>query len=225
MKDIKLSTNVSVILFPLLMIVVLAILIYTTYTFGYNKIVEQRQLLENEKRIENILAEKDTELKRMQQFVEQHAVSSILGVPSEPPVVQVISQLRRLAINNTLFLTDVDVKSGEIESEVSDITIDVEFEGNVTDSFNFFESIRRAAPLMILKEAEFDNNNQSGRAQIELSSVYAKLPETLPDITTPINKINQEETGILTRISELEVPDFTDLDPTGDSNRPNPFEL
>lgn len=132
-------------------------------------------------------------------------------LPAENSVLLVTSQVRNAAVISRVTLKNLSTNSltkedapGEGSTQVGVIV-----EGETASVMDFLASLTKLAPLIVMDTVNFITNPTSTIAQISLLSYWSPFPNQLPPITEPITALTEEETSLLTRLSEFSTPVVT----------------
>lgn len=224
MGNLKLSKNTKLLLLPAFSILVLTALSYLVFKFGYSKFVLYKKNLEELKKIENVLRQKESLLRVVDSNVAGYSDISLNVLPDRNSSLMVISTLKANAAKSGLILESLKIGSSSSESDLSQVGINFETNAEVSKVFELLKSLKATSPIMILNSLKFDNPKAIPRASIGLSSYWSLPPKKIPAITEPILDLSNEESETLVKISEIQVSQFSNLSPSGgDLSRESPF--
>ncbi len=181
---------------------------------------------------ETILQSKLNSLQTVNAQVANQSQLSVFALPDAPSVLLAISQIKNqstfLGLSlNSLLSSDTTQTTGLSRTE-----IDFELDGSYANIVEFVNKITNSAPI-----TRFDRIKIIGqgggtlyRISANLMSYWAPLPTALPAVDQPLTTLSAEEEKILSQISALQQPSFTQASsslPTnpGTTGRLDPFSL
>lgn len=205
---------------PTLAIIVMTILVAK---FGLGKVLELRTRAETLNRNITVLTEKSQVLRNLEGTVENGANAVSVALPDSNPSLVVLSQLKSLAIQNTVVVSGL--KSGpEVKDATglsrADISFDVE--GTKSNVFSFVKNIPLTAPINTVDQIKLNQTNASTRASLIVRIYWAPLPTQLPAITEQIRELSQSDLEVITELQSLVQPQFVTLAPS-EGGKLDPF--
>lgn len=217
-------TEIAKVFLPSLIIIAVS---FFVVKFGLGKASEINTKIQKEQKTKTTLNQKYKLLSTVSDFIEDDANGVSLALPSSNPVLVSVSQLKTLALNNSVSLADL--KAGpEIKDTSGMLRSDIAFEaeGEKNNIFAFVDSISTVAPMMLVDKIKVSEVAGITRADITVKSFWATLPKTLPALTQEINDLTEKEKEILAKVNALVKPQFvTETPVSGDNNRLSPFAL
>lgn len=224
-KDKKfLPANFQILLLPLGLLLVLVILFVVAIRVGFSRISAQRQSLSESQRNENILSQKQSVLSELQPELETSADATTLSMPDKNPALLVFSQLKGVAASNGVALINLKISPEVKEKEISRIEILLDVDGDIFQIISFMEQLHDIAPLVQLERIKINQSGGLARANTTLRGYWADFPEKLPPLTEPVKELTSDEVDLLTRLSTLVPPLFSNLSPTEPTVRGDPFQ-
>jgi len=219
--------NVKVLLVPVLMNLILIILFAFSIQNIYSRaILERKKLTEQEKRIEVLKTKLDL-LKEVQDKVLEESNSAVVAIPKSDIALLKMYQISLLAKKYGVTVTEKTASS--LEPAEGDKAVLGVFRFTVTGDFgntlSFLENLEKVAPISVLNDISIDKQEELVSMKANISSFWSPLPKQIPSLTEPINRLSNQEQEILTKISTLENPTFseTGLSPSGPYTREDPF--
>jgi hypothetical protein len=191
---------------------------------GLSRVSSQRAELQKASKNETILAQKQNVLQALEEDVLSYADTAILAVPEKNPSLIALSQLKILGESKGLLIDNIEIgnsvkdKSGGYKAIVS-----FEVEGAFDQVLSYLTSIKTFAPLTIIDRAEITQAGGAVRASVDAVVYWASLPTKLPALSEPVKELSASETNIITELSTLEPPLFTEVLPSAPSGRLDPF--
>jgi len=146
-------------------------------------------------------------LDELRKFEPQMATISeqkiVLALPPSDPLLVSVSQIRRLAQQGNLFLSDLSVQDPVVETgeELKSITVNFGIQGNQEEMLQFFQNLLYSVPLMDFVTVSVERVNTNLEAQITTRVYWASYPTSLPPIADPIDPLTEAELEIIDRIS------------------------
>lgn len=223
MNNLKLSPSAKIYIRTFGLLGVLAVLGIIVFRVASTLIPSQKNKLSTQLQKVQALSQKAELLGTVDVEAQNQAELISFALPSQNASFVAISQLRSLAAQEGIVLTNIKVgaetKDGSLL--VADIAFDAE--GALSAVLNLFEGISRVAPIMTVERIQANQAQGAVRANVRLKVFWAELPKTLPQIAEPINDLTSEEREILTRIFELTPPEFVFLGPEPPRENLSPF--
>ncbi len=223
-----LPPNIRKLLLPLLVLGGVIVLIVVSITNGTDRISKQKKDLATTKKTEAVLEEKESELRRTAGSLLPYVNTSSIALPKKNPVLYVLIQTRSHAEKQNVVLGDMKVNMGSGKGSVgiSGVGINVDITGSFVDVINFIKNSKDLAPITTVDKVDMDITDPDNVvANVSLTAHWSLFPTELPAITTPIDKITQEEISILQRLAGLIQPEFTILSAQAVDPRGNPFSF
>ena len=221
--------NTKTILIPLVALIIIVVLNYIVITEGVSRLSSQNKLINSNSDNEQILAEKEQELSVSTGTLSPYVRYARVALPERNPALLVITQIRKLAESNQVELDNlaINIGTGLPSEQLTKVGVTIEISGNHADVTNFIKETEKLAPLATVRVIDIKVTGEFAQANADMAlDVYwAAFPSSLPAITSPIEKITQEDRSILSRLSELSQPEFSELDPNTPSARDNPFRF
>ena len=153
-----------------------------------------------------------------------YADAATIAMPDKNPSLIALSQLKTLAENNGLNLSEIKIGSKTSDkSGTFKTTILFEAEGALFQVLNYLVSIKSMAPLSVINRVDITQRGEVIRASVSLVVFWAPLPTKLPAISEPVRELSADETNLITELSNLEEPLFTEVLPAAPSGRIDPF--
>jgi hypothetical protein len=206
---------------PLVIVIILFVLLGG---FGVPKVVEIRTEISSAESSQNIMTQK---LKLLQTFSSTASTvtsAADTAVPSTDSTLEVIPQIRTVAIVNGIQLSSIKTSGGQAngsglnQSVVSFIAV-----GTRQQIFSFIDGLTNVAPIIVIDKISISEVAGSDVADMTVDSYWADFPKTIPSIDAPISGLTQTESDTLSKISALTQPVTTSLTPQTEGFNPSPF--
>jgi hypothetical protein len=216
--------KMRVALLPLALLLAMVVLATIVFKVGTAKVGTQKTELQKATKNETILTQKQQVLQTLESNILSYADTAIIAMPDKNPSLIALSQLKVLAERNALSLSDIEI-GGKIKdkSGTSKTTISFEVEGTLPQVLNYLISIKNFAPLSIIDRVDIAQAGGVIRASVDLAVFWVPLPTKLPAISEPVRELSANEANLITKLSSLEQPLFTQMLPAAPSARIDPF--
>ena len=156
---------------------------------------------------QSTLTQKWNILRSISQVSSNWADLTLYALPKTNPSLQYLSQLRLLAAENGLILSDVKVSSGgETAGNLSAINGSFSVLGAKESITSFCQSLGRMAPLTVISKIDLSDGGGASKADIGTRTFYASLPKTIPSISQSITDLTASEKELITEIESLSTP-------------------
>lgn len=223
MNSLKLSQKSKIYLKAFGLLGVLVVVGIVVVRLAITQIPAQKNKVAVQLSREQALRQKTELLKSIEPEAPNQAQLISFVLPSQNSSFIAISQIKLLAAQNLIVLTNLKI-GGEIkESGLSSSDISFDGEGTLPSALNLLKGINNVSPLMVIEKVQINQSQNIARATVRLKVFWAELPKTLPKITEPIKDLTNEEKEILTRVFKLTPPEFVLLEPEAPRENTNPF--
>lgn len=207
---------------PLIIVIILFVIVGK---FGISQVTDLRVKINDAKKTQSTLSEKLKILKSLSQTAVSSADSVTFALPKSNPSLQIMSQLKLLASNNLLVLSDIraSISSGD-SSNLSSVTTSFNVTGPREQIISFIKSIDSIAPITLVDKMQLSEDKGVNIANISTRTYWAEFPSTIPTVTQSVTDLTVSEKDLLTQISNLTFPSFGETVTATDSAiNPNPF--
>jgi len=226
--DLKNTTfipqKMKVMLLPLALLLAMVVLAIVVSKVGVGKINTQRAELRKATKNETILSQKQQVLQTLENNILSYADAAVIAMPDKNPSLIALSQLKTFAERNGIIISDVKIGSKtKDKSGTFKTTILLEVEGSLAQVLNYLISTKSFAPLSVINKVEVAGAGELVRASTSLTIFWIPLPTKLPAISEPTRELSANETNLITELSNLEQPLFTQILPVEPSARIDPF--
>lgn len=223
MNPNKLTKKTKIYLRTFGLLGLLFFLTFVTIRVISNQIASQRNKLLTQLKKEQILEQKTELLRNLDTTLVTRADLTSFALPSQNSSFVTISQLKNLASENLISITNLKVGAETKEGNISGADIGFDAEGPMESVLLFLKRIGEVAPIILIDKAQLNDTGGISRATLKVKVFWADLPKTLPAISEPLNDLTNEEKEILVKIIELSPPDFSILEPEVPRENSNPF--
>lgn len=151
-----------------------------------------------------ILQERVEELKAFEpQVAKVSEQKIILALPPSDPLLVAVSQIRSLAREQNLFLSNLSVYDSATgpTTDLGSVAINFGLEGSQQDMLNYFEDLLYSVPLMDFITVSVERINNNLEAQVTIRAYWSPYPESLPSVTSPIEPLTQAELEVIDKIN------------------------
>lgn len=171
-----------------------------------------RSDLQTERKERMVLQERVDELRAFEPKIANISEQKIiLALPPSDPLLVAVSQIRKLAQEQNLFLSDLSVQDQDTNlgsnEDLKSIYVNFAIQGTQEPMLEFFEKLLYSVPLMDFVTLSVERVNDSLEAQVSARAFWAPYPTSLPLITDPIQPLTESEIETIDKLNN-----FTDLD-------------
>lgn len=226
----NISTNVNVsendkqIIKSVAPLVIVILLFFVVGKFGIAQITGLRSKISAAKKTESVLSQKYNVLKSVAVVAASGSNQTLAALPKDNPAVMLQSQVKSIAASNLLVIDSLKSIGVSSTSDLSSVTTTIELNGPKEAIIAFIRAMDTIAPITTVDKVSFSETGASVKAEIGLRTYYAPLPKTIPTVTQPVVDLTASEKALLTQISSLTQPTFSDiLVATQSALNPNPF--
>ncbi len=220
----KISSDIQAIAKSASPLLIAIILFIGVGKFGISQISNIRSQIKSEQAENNTLSEKVSLLQSVTATAADSSTAAAVALPDSNSSLLVLSQLKNLAIMNSLLLTNIKSASGaQGVSGLSGISASFELNGTRSQIATYLQEVAKLAPIMIVTGIKLSEGGGTTQAGITLVSYWADLPKTLPATTEPIAGLNEAERNLLVEVAALNQPTFAVIPPSQAGGKPNPF--
>lgn len=220
----KIPRNIELALKTFLPLLGLVILSVFVVKFGIGKISEVRTKIAQAKSDSGVLENKLSLLRELSSSVGTSSNLALTALPSENPVLLVLSQLKLVASQNGVLVENI--KSGGASKDETgldrvDLTFDVE--GVRPQVILFLSSIAQIAPISLVDRVKLNETQGTTRATVTVRAFWSDLPTKLPEVTKQLTDLTPDEKKILVSVANLIQPQFVKIPATSGAGKTDPF--
>jgi Tfp pilus assembly protein PilO len=218
------NPNLRVVLLPVFSLIMLVVLVFPVFRYGYGQIAGQMERL-NEKESEILKLENKLQiLREVKDSVLGSMDTSLLAVPSVNPGIWKLFQVYSISTDSSVSLLKRDVdaetsKGNNIYGSKISFVIQGDFEG----IFEYLENLNKYVPLFTIENVAIKKEKGSFLANVNIMVYRVPLPTELPALTQPIKRLSNSEMEMLEKLEKMKPPEFTTVDPIEPSERKDPF--
>lgn len=209
MKDIGKSITESdkQVLKAIAPLAVILILFIVVGKFGISQISTLRSKIKDANKTHSTLSQKLNILSSISNVSSEWATTTAYALPETNPSLQVLSQIRILASNNGLILSDIKVStSGSGSKGLSSVNSAFSVTGTKESVLGFARGLDNIAPITFISKMQTSESNGISQAEFNTQTFYAPLPETIPGVTQSVTDLSATEKELITQISSLNLP-------------------
>jgi len=223
-KESFIPPKIRTVLVPISLLFLGVLLLIIVFKVGISQINNQKAKLQKAERDENVLTQKQEVLQSLEAEVLGYADAVSIAMPDKNPSLITISQLKQLAEINGVVLADVEVGSPSKDKKgLSKSVISFEVEGALPQVLSYLAGMDGFAPLSTVDKVGITQAAGTIRASVDLAVYWAPLPTKLPAISESVQEFTANEAALITELSELQQPLFTEVEPALPSGRIDPF--
>lgn len=213
------------VLFPVLYFTVLLIISGLLVRFWYTKFTEERKVLDETKKIENVLNDKVSYLKDNQSKLPSYVNVLSAALPNNNPAIVILSQIKSLQAENLITISNFGIATGkDTQDSRKSLMVSLSLEGDINQIFNFIKGISNILPISNLSSVVFTRSGNVYTADVAVSAYWEAFPTEVPPATESIVKLDREELGLLTGLYNMKYPTYNQMSPEAPSSRINPFQ-
>lgn len=218
------KTDLKAILMSFGPLLVIAILFVFVAKYAMGKISEVRGKILTERKNETVLQQRLNLLTEVEGDVLSSSDISLSALPEANPSLMVITQLKSLAAESGITLTNI--KSGGGTSDKSNIKrVDVAFDATGARPLimQFLQRVGTVAPISLIDKVKLNETGGVTRATVTVKSFWADLPTKLPPLDAALPGLTAAEESTLTDVLTLTQPVFLEVTPSETGGREDPF--
>lgn len=223
MKKGLFGASVSAIAVPAVYLLVSIILFVFGAKTGIAKISEQGRTLNDAKKTQGVLAQKESLLRQIETEVSSQVDVLANVVPEKNPALTMVSQIKNLAVLSGITITTFKIGAAKDAGSVSFVDVSYDADGDLVLLISFLNTIKTLAPLSTIDTAKINQQGGVASANVRIRVYFAGYPTKLPSLTEAVNELTSEEEGLLDTLSGLTLPVFTTLTPQAPTVRESPF--
>lgn len=220
----NLSGSTKQVISAVLPLVIVLFLSFVVGQFGLGKISGIRLQIARVQKEVAILNDKLNLLRSVSGEAQKEASVVTVALPESNPSLVVLTQLKVLAAKNSISLSGI--KSGGEVSDSSGLQrVDISFdaEGSQNQMLSFMKDVKVIAPLTLIDRVKMNASGGVARAGISVKSFWSPLPKELPPLTTQITGLTSDERKLLTDVSGLALPPFSEVPVSENAGKSDPF--
>lgn len=221
----NLSPNLKILSIPILVLVATGFLSLIAFNNFYPRITKKVEEYNSLREVEKTLKDKASHLAEVRGSLSSQGEKLVIIMPDNSPIAWMISQLRLIAFEQNVTITQIDVTGASSQENLSNLKLN--FEVEITDApslTSFLNAILNIAPISTIDSVEFKlGKTAQKQASIELSLFWSPFPKTLAPLTDPVTRLSQSEVDLLNSVSGARLPSFTTLQPSLPEDREAPF--
>jgi hypothetical protein len=223
-KKAFIPQKMRVMLLPLALLLAMITLSIIVFKVGVAKISTQRAEFQKATKNETILTQKQQVLQTLEDNILSYTDTVIIAMPDKNSSLMALSQLKTLAERNAISLSEIKIGSKTSDkSGTFKTTILFEIEGALFRVLDYLIATKSFAPLSVVDRVDITQAGGVIRASVSLTVFWVPLPTKLPAISEPVTELSANEINLITELSSLEQPLFTQISPAAPSARIDPF--
>jgi len=219
----NLSIQLKVVAVPLLSLFVISGILFIAAKMGISQIRSLNASLVAIKKEESTLRQKEEILRRVKDSGVLRTDLVTIALPNKNPTLFLFSQLKYLAAQKGVTLSQIEVKTGAATAGLSEVSFSCSVDGPSGLVDEFILSIGTIVPLSRVEKAEIDYSGSTVSVLVEVDSYYSEFPSELPSLLSQATDLSPDEKVLLEKLAVLTQPTFIELSPTAESERAEPF--
>ena len=217
------SPNIKALLMPIGMILLITVVFTVAVKVGFGKITEQKDELERNQKIENVLKEKERILSDLSGEMDKYTNAITFAMPERYSGFSMISQIKMLALEKGLTITDLKGGTEALQGSVNSVDITFTVDGPMLTLLNYLKSFENVSPVSNIEKAKFSQSTGLTRADVVVRTYFGPYPTKLPPINDPLKDLTAAEKDSLAKILLLRTPIQVNLTPQQPGVRQDPF--
>jgi hypothetical protein len=218
------SSGTFVILFPVVVLILGVLLLIFVVPQSYSYVVDSLHASQEQKTQYENLQKKLSTLQSVSPVLLSQTGKAVQVLPERNPVLPFISQMKSLAIEKQLEVTDIRSNAITAVDTVQKLELEVSLQGDSTSTINaFLIDLSNHAPLVTLDDTTITEIESVVLAKVKMSVYWSPLPNSLPSLTDPLPPFTSDELQTLQKFDAYTVSEFTTLPPADTEPRENPF--
>jgi hypothetical protein len=215
----------KIVIKPILILVLLIVVSLIGFSRVFFEIGSLREEQAAALKSENILKSKLDTLTASKADLVMDTNRAVSYFPGENPALLVLYQLRSIAQNSGILLSNFTVGSSVADGTMGFMKIVVSFDldGPLEQIISFINATKAVSPNIWIDNTDIEFAGGSLRAKVYTNSFWAPYPTKLPVLTEPITALDASEKEILSRVANFSQPSFVSLTPGVPRENINPF--
>lgn len=219
-----LPPDIKKISIPIISLIGIATCFFITLKIGLGKISAQKNEVNKIEKNITVLKNKQNILSQVKNTLENDIKFFSLAFPDSNPSLSVIYQIKTISSQYGLLLENIKSGSESKEKDYSKVDIIFDVTGDLVGILKFLETLRNTSPIVTVEKIEINQTSGFFTGTVGLRGYWADFPKKIPAISQAIADFSENELEIISNISKLLVPPFSNVLPTQPSGRENPFE-
>lgn len=215
--------NIKLIIRSVAPLVIVVILFVLVGNFGISKIQEINSEINSAKKDNGVLSQKISLLNSISATLANSPNVATLAVPITNSSLMALSQIRDLASANQLSITNIKSGSSASTGGLSKINITFEAGGSISQMVSFLQGLSNIAPITVLDGVKITQATGGIAANISVNTFWSPAPTTVPAISQSIGDLTPDEKTVLAHIATLTQPTFSEVKPSVNTGRTDPF--
>jgi hypothetical protein len=227
----KIQGDIEILIVPLGIIFMVIVLMIISIKIIFDKISALNQELSDNQKTENMLKLKLTSLQAVDPALVNQSEISTLALPGSNSALDAVSQIRNQAKITNVVISNLSSNNlgSPPGTNVNSTELNFNADGNFIDIANFINKIKNSTPINRFDTIKISSQNSISNSSYRLSAImfvfWSPLPKTIPAITEPLEKLDPEETKVLSQISILQRPTTNGSAPSSVGvGKTNPFQ-
>ncbi len=225
-KKSFLPNSFNIIFLPFIFVIGLIALTSVVVKIGVGQILQEKAQLAQLLKDENTLKAKENLLSQVASSAVRSADSAAAGVPDKNPLLVVISQLKNVAAENGLTISNL--KSGgqsKDKGELLSVSVGFDVEGSLSNVLAFVKGVSSISPLTTVERVNINQSTGSTLSTVSVKSYWAPFPEKIPPVTEAINALSTDEQKVLSILESLTPVPYREIPPNPPIERAEPFNF
>lgn len=200
-----------------------SVLFFVLIKIGIGKVVSQRSETKKLEKNITVLNQKIDTLSKVEDALSKNIKFFSLALPEDNPSLLISYMVKVNSAQMGLIYDNLKGGSEGKDKNVSKVDITFDLEGPFENMITFTKATENFSPIVTLEKLKMNQSGGIFSSSFTLRGYWAALPENIPTVTQAISDFTEAETTLITRISKLLLPAFSDLAPNKPSTRTDPF--
>lgn len=223
MKKNFLSPDLKLLIPYLAIFIGLIVVFIFGYTISVKEVSSQNQRLKKAKDELTMLSQKEATLQSIKANILTSADDSLSAVPAINPALVVVTQIKTLAAQKALLMSDLQVSSPTEVENLRRAQVTFDLAGPLVTVVEFCSQLKDLAPIVLLEKLTTTGDVGDSVASVTITSFWADLPTNIGSLTEPLGNLSGEDQEMLNKFSLLQKPSFIQLIPQAPVIREDPF--
>ena len=209
---------------PLLSLFGIVVCFFATYKIGLNKLSNQKSEIKKIEKNINVLKQKQETLVKVKETLSEDMKFFSSALPDSNPALSIIYQIKNRSIENGLIINNIKSGGESKLKKFSKVDLSFDMEGNLINIISFIKLTQSFSPIFTIEKLELNQFGSFYKASVATRGYWAPLPKKIPAVNQPLSDFTDEEIKIITKISNLIVPNFFYGVSQESVGKENPFE-
>jgi len=210
---------------PLLIFIFSLAVCLVVILIGLDRVKLISKKLKDAEKINSILSQNSSLVSSFNQSVNPESGFEFI-LPSENAFVYSISQIKNIALESSMIVSDIKVGNEALEGDLKKTQVSFNIQGSPESFYQFIEKLQNSLPLVSINKADITGSGGIFSSDITLTAYSSEFPQKMPGLNDPIKALDAKEADLLTEIEGYSQPLFSAPEEASYiEQRENPFSL